>query len=66
MAKDFLNKEIKIGDKVVFMQKNYRNFIVGKIIHLTEKTAIIEHEKQECNGNIKKTKQFHNQLIKIE
>lgn len=37
MKTDFLNQELKIGDFVVVMEKDYRNFTVGKIIGFTPK-----------------------------
>lgn len=64
MATDFLGKEIKVGDKVVFAQLQYRNLLIGEIIRLTDKTALIKHEETNTCGT--QTKQFHKQLIKIE
>lgn len=33
--KDFLNKELEIGDKVVFITPNYREFSTGVIFGFT-------------------------------
>lgn len=58
-AKDFLDNSIKIGDTVVFMRLNYRNFVKGTVTHITEKTLQINHNFHYT------TKQFHNQVIVI-
>ena len=60
-AIDFLGNEINVEDEVVFIQKSYRELKIGKIISITEKTLLIEHEKFNRGGTT--TKQFHNQVI---
>lgn len=62
MAVDFLRKPLAVGDKVVFTELGYRNFIIGTVTRLTEKTAMVETTK---NGYTGQTKQFHEQLIRI-
>jgi len=63
-AKDFLGKDLKVGDKVIFMRKNYRNFLVGYIEKITLHTCTIKHKRTDvCNGT---TRQDHNQVIKVE
>ena len=37
MAKDYLGNEIRVGDEVVYMQLNYRDFKKGIITKITEK-----------------------------
>lgn len=64
MAKDFLQRDIQVGDHVVFMETNYRNLVKGVIKSLTPKKAIISHLKY--NNTITETIQFHNQLIKYD
>lgn len=61
--KDFLGNTLDIGDNVVFVQLNYRNFYKGVIEKITDKTLLIKHE--EDNLGRKFTKQAHNQVIKI-
>ncbi len=63
MKLDFLGKELNVGDHVVFMQKNYRNFLKGEIISMSEKKATIKHDK--TNTCSTETIQFFGQLIKI-
>jgi len=63
MAKDFLGRELKIGDKVIFCQLNYRQFIIDYITKLTDKTATLKHERTNVGST--KTIQFHKQLILI-
>lgn len=62
-ATDFLGKELNIDDEVVFVQLGYRNLLRGKIIKITDKTVLIEHERQ--NRGFTETKQFHSQVVKI-
>jgi hypothetical protein len=64
MKKDFLGRELKIGDKVVYMRINYRDFVTGTIHSLGEKKATIIFDAS--NGRQRKNIQFYNQLIKIE
>ena len=63
MAKDFLGEEINVGDEVVFVQMQYRNFYQGKIVKITDKMLFIDHEKDNLGKS--QTKQKHNQVIKI-
>jgi peroxiredoxin len=64
MAKDYLGKPLSVGDTVVFMQLKYRGLMKGTIKKLTAKTAIIEHPM--TNTCSTESKQFHDQMIKIE
>jgi len=64
-AYDFFGKTLVLGDKVVFVQLGYRNFLVGEVVKLTKKTAIIKHKNPYDNKYCSETKQFHNQLIRI-
>jgi hypothetical protein len=63
MAKDFLGRELEIGDEVVFMQIHYRGLMKGTIKKLSPKKATIEHEKTNLCST--ESVQFHDQLIKI-
>jgi len=63
--KDFLGNKLSVGDKVVFMQLNYRNLMKGTISKISEsgKTVYIKHEKTNVCST--ETKQPINQVIKI-
>ena len=65
MPTDYLGNEFKIGDKVVFCELGYRNFLTGKIVKITPKTVIIEHNISKYGKKNSNTKQFHHQIIKI-
>lgn len=41
MAKDFLGKELNIGDTVVYIKTNYREFKTGVIVGITPKQVRI-------------------------
>ena len=59
---DFLGQKLGIGDKVVFMTIKYRDFDIGKIISMAEKSALIEHKKNNrCRSQ---TRQYYSQIIK--
>jgi hypothetical protein len=60
VAYDFLGNEIRVGDEVVYTQLHYRCLKRGKIRKITPCTVNIA-----C-GHAKGTKQFHNQVVKIE
>lgn len=60
---DFLGREVTVGDKVIFVQKGYRNLMVGEIIKMAEKTALIKHAK--TNTCSTETRQFYCQIVKI-
>lgn len=61
--KDFLGKEINIGDEVVFMELKYRTLSTGFIKKITEHKCLIVHA--EDNLYRKENWQFHNQIVKI-
>ena len=62
-AVDKIGGEIRIGDKVVFMQTKYRSLLVGQVKKVTDKTVLIEHNK--TNVGKTDTKQFHDQIVVI-
>jgi hypothetical protein len=42
--KDYLGKELKVGDKVFFQPKNYRDgFVTGEIIKLTPQQVRVKY-----------------------
>lgn len=60
--KDYLNKKLNIGDKVILIEPAYRNFIKGVVYKFTEHFVFIKrHDKAGINGEIK---QKGYQLIK--
>jgi hypothetical protein len=64
MTKDYLGQEINVGDPVIFVQLNYRNFLKGTITKITEKTVLISHPK--TNTCSTETKQYPDQVINIK
>lgn len=56
--RDYLGNELKVGDKVIFMQINYRCFTRGEILKLGEKKATL------LNSSGRKNIQFYDQIIK--
>lgn len=63
--KDFLGNDLEIGDEVVFMFLTYRSLGKGRIVKFTPKTILIEHQHPNLSNYTTKTKQFPNQVIKI-
>ena len=61
MAKDALGQDLKVGDKVIFMQIGYRNFVEGTIKSMTPKTAMIGHKMTNVCST--ESRQFYNQII---
>jgi len=61
---DFLDKEVNIGDTVVFVQKDYRNLMKGTVKKMTDKTVLIEHDKTNICST--ETRQSYGQIIVIE
>ena len=63
MTIDYLGNEIKLNDTVVFMQLKYRNLLKGKVIKITNKMVVIEHEK--TNTCSTQSKQYQGQVIVV-
>jgi hypothetical protein len=64
--KDFLGNELKVGDTVIFIEPNYRNFQKGKIFKITEKTIFINWRNPQCRINSEDTlKQSGYQVVKV-
>ncbi len=65
---DYLEQEIKVGDKVVLTDSNYNNFDTGIVIKITAKMVQVELTKVDNYvyrlGN--KVRRFPNQLIVIK
>ena len=61
--KDFLDNDLGIGDKVVFIKPGYRDFSTGTIIRFTKYFVIIEKDKGDYHA--KTIRQEPTQLIKV-
>lgn len=60
--KDFLGKDLQIGDSVVVAVPNYREFALAKIVAFTpKKVRVVYEEKGESHDLI----QDPRQLVKI-
>lgn len=42
--KDFLDKKLEIGDKVVFIEKGCRNFKRGTVVDFKPKSVVVQKE----------------------
>ena len=62
VAFDFKGNRILVGDSVIFMEKEYRNFMIGEVVDITELTVLLKHT-MDTNGKVQ-TRQFHKQVIK--
>ena len=60
--KDFLGKELEVGDRVVFMEINYRNLLVGCVENLTPKKVRLQFQER---GRLKTCLQDPKQVVKI-
>ena len=63
VKRDFSGKPLNIGDEVAFMQVGYRNLMRGTIVSMSEKKALIKHEK--TNWSQTETRQLFEQIVKI-
>lgn len=41
--KDFYGVEVKLGDRVVCMVKDYRSLVEATVIKITDKTVVVEY-----------------------
>lgn len=62
LGQDYLGNNIYVGDEVVFMQIDYRDFMVGTLISGGAQKGKITHEK--TSKGRKTTIQFYSQMIK--
>ena len=60
-ALDFVGEDIVVGSRVVFIQLNYRNLLIGHVTRVTPKTVMIAHKRD--NAGRVETKQFHDQVV---
>lgn len=61
--KDFLGRDLNLGDEVVFVQLNYRNLLKGTIVKTTKQMIFIEHPRTNVGGTL--TRQFPEQVVKV-
>lgn len=59
---DRLGHEIKEGDTVFFSPVGYRDVIPGKVLSMSDKMLVIEHEHPNIR-NYTTTKQFYGQVF---
>ena len=62
--KDFLKQELAVGDKVVFIQPGYREYMVGTIARFTAKFVVIEYLPYN-SSYVRELKQPPCQLVKV-
>ena len=62
-ATDLLGNEIFVGDKVLFMQIKYRNFMEGFIKTMAKTSALISHER--TNTCQTESRQTYGQMISL-
>lgn len=62
--KDFLKQELAVGDKVVFIQPGYREYMVGTIKRFTAKFVVIEYWPYS-GSYVRELKQTPCQLVKV-
>lgn len=66
--KDYLNKEVKVDDKVIFVAPDYRMFATGKVVKITKCFCMVEYLNTwnySPAGHLIITKFEHKFVIKI-
>lgn len=64
--KDFLGKELSIGDGVVLIRPNYRQLIKAKVIRFTPKMVVVEYvDTMWPYEQQVKARQTPDQLVKV-
>jgi predicted Mrr-cat superfamily restriction endonuclease len=58
--KDYLGNEINLGDEVILVKPSYREFVIGIVTKITDKTAFIDYMHQ---GHKRDCKQSPEQII---
>ena len=61
--KDFLGKELQIGDSVVVAVPNYREFVLAKIVAFTPKKVRVVYENRDGKQDLI---QDPRQLVKVD
>jgi hypothetical protein len=55
-----------VGTWVIYEEKHYRNFYIGKVKEITPKTVLVEHLYPGNTNYNTTTRQIFNQVIVIE
>lgn len=65
--KDFLNNELAVGDKVVCLEKDYKNLIRATVVKLTAKMIFVEFTRKAYPDRMvtETVKRFSDQVVKI-
>lgn len=65
--KDFLGRELKVGDEVVCIEKGYNNLLRGEIVKITPKTLQVKYTRKSFMGidKVEEVKRFSDQVVKI-
>jgi intein-encoded DNA endonuclease-like protein len=62
MKRDFLGRELNLGDYVIFMRQHYREFGMGKIVKFTPQKVKVKYGNTEYQQLL----QTADQLVKVE
>ena len=62
MAKDYLGKDLAVGDYVAFMMIGYRDFVKGTIVKVNPQKVTIKPDGISTYNRV----QYHQQVIKID
>ena len=62
MKRDFLGRELNLGDYVIFMKQHYREFGMGKIVKFTPQKVRVKYG----NHDRLELLQTADQLVKVE
>lgn len=65
--KDFLGNELQVGDKVVCLERDYRNLIRATVVKLTPKMIFVEFTRKTYPDHMvtEEVKCFSDQVVKI-
>jgi intein-encoded DNA endonuclease-like protein len=62
MKRDYLGRELNLGDYVIFMRQHYREFGMGKIVKFTPQKVKVKYGNTEYQQLL----QTADQLVKVE
>ena len=63
--KDFLDKEVQVGDEVVITEPGYHNFVRGVIVKFTPKGVKVKYHRF-CSKSVEETFVGEGAFIKIK
>ena len=64
-AKDYLGKELNVGDAVVFNEIKYKRLRTGVVKSVSEKMVTLTVDYSSGGIKVNTVRQFHNQVVKI-